>query len=85
MCVDTIRAQPEIYTDAFLGRPVAEYLQWLALPTSWGGSIETAVLAELLGVEIAVLFVKSNSVLVFGEEGGEKKRIYLGFWYYLIF
>ena len=37
---DAIRQNPDVYSEALLGRPTAEYAAWIAQDASWGGEIE---------------------------------------------
>ena len=44
--MDTVAGDPEEYTEAFLGKPNAEYCAWILNPQSWGGAIELSILAR---------------------------------------
>ena len=37
---------PDQYTDGFLGKPNAEYCQWIQDSQKWGGAIELAILSR---------------------------------------
>ncbi|KAK7205727.1 hypothetical protein BZA70DRAFT_276901 [Myxozyma melibiosi] len=55
-----IRADPEQYSDAVLGKPREQYCEWIQRPQSWGGAIELAVLATHFGVTIHSVDVASG-------------------------
>jgi ubiquitin thioesterase OTU1 len=74
---DHIAAHPEEFSDAVLGRPAAEYLQAMRRRETWGGGIECRALSELLGLELAVLDIRSLSVARFGEDRGFAHRAFL--------
>lgn len=65
------------YTDAVLGRPKAQYAEWIQQPSAWGGAIELAVLARHYGVQIASIDVATLRMDVFGEGEGYEERVYL--------
>ncbi|GAB5591593.1 hypothetical protein Unana1_06493 [Umbelopsis nana] len=35
----SIQSDPINYSDAILGRPVDQYVEWILKPNSWGGAI----------------------------------------------
>lgn len=74
----TIQSSQE-YTEAILGMPKQQYIQWIMQPNSWGGAIELAILAKHYRVCIACVDVLSagKSRLVFGESDGYEQIIYL--------
>lgn len=72
-----IRDHPEQFTEAVLGRKPADYVSWLLDPEHWGGGVELAVLSALLSSEVVAIDVKSGAPLVFGEDKGYRRRIFL--------
>lgn len=74
---DAILADPETYSEVFLGRPVAEYCAWILDDKSWGGEIEVSILAARFQVEIVVFDVTSMSRLCYGEDQGHSQRMFL--------
>ena len=43
---ETVAADPEEYSEAFLGKPNGEYCRWITDPQRWGGAIELSILAR---------------------------------------
>ena len=44
-----VSADPETYSEAFLGRPNAEYCRWILDRNHWGGAIELSILSRYVG------------------------------------
>ncbi len=65
---DAIRKDPIEYSDAILGKPRNEYITWILQPTSWGGAIEIAILAEHLGITINSFDVSTGRVDTFNPD-----------------
>ncbi|ETL29406.1 hypothetical protein, variant 2 [Phytophthora nicotianae P10297] len=74
---DTILADPEKYSEVFLGRPVYEYCAWIMDDKSWGGEIELSILSTYYKVEMVVFDVTSMSRLCYGEDQGFTQRLFL--------
>ncbi|KAK1935220.1 Ubiquitin thioesterase OTU1 [Phytophthora citrophthora] len=74
---DTILADPEKYSEVFLGRPVYEYCAWIMDDKSWGGEIELSILSTHYKVEMVVFDVTSMSRLCYGEDQGFTQRMFL--------
>lgn len=74
---DAILANPDTYSEVFLGRPVSEYCTWIMDDKSWGGEIEVSILAAHFKVEIVVFDVTSMSRLCYGEDQGYSQRMFL--------
>uniref|UniRef100_M4BZ26 Ubiquitin thioesterase OTU n=1 Tax=Hyaloperonospora arabidopsidis (strain Emoy2) TaxID=559515 RepID=M4BZ26_HYAAE len=74
---DTILANPEEYSEVFLGRPVYEYCAWIMDDKSWGGEIELSILSTYYNVEMVVFDVTSMSRLCYGEDQGFTQRMFL--------
>lgn len=73
----TVLADPDIYSDAFLGRPTAEYASWIQEQTSWGGQIELSILSRLLHAEIVAMDIIRNRDDTYGTEDKYSRRIYV--------
>lgn len=74
LCSSKIASEPERFCEAFLGKPTADYCQWLLKETSWGGAIELSVLAEHFEMEIAAYDVCTKRRDLHGEGRGYAKR-----------
>ncbi|KAF4316364.1 hypothetical protein BBO99_00008731 [Phytophthora kernoviae] len=74
---ETILADPETYSEVFLGRPVYEYCAWIIDDKSWGGEIELSILSTYYKVEMVVFDVTSMSRLCYGEDQGFTQRMFL--------
>ncbi|GAB9462859.1 Otu ovarian tumor protein-like cysteine protease [Globisporangium polare] len=74
---DTILANPDMYSEVFLGRPVYEYCAWIQDDKSWGGEIELSILSQYYKVEMVVFDVTSMSRLCYGEDQGFSQRMFL--------
>ncbi|KAH7492363.1 Ubiquitin thioesterase OTU1 [Phytophthora ramorum] len=74
---ETILADPEKYSEVFLGRPVYEYCAWIMDDKSWGGEIELSILSTYYKVEMVVFDVTSMSRLCYGEDQGFTQRMFL--------
>lgn len=72
---DYIESHRDVYSDAILGRPAAQYCAWIRQDNSWGGSIELNILSELLEVEIVSIQVSKVRMDVFGEDRKHAQRI----------
>ncbi|KAK9887559.1 hypothetical protein WA026_023365 [Henosepilachna vigintioctopunctata] len=79
LVAETISKGPDTYSEAILGRPVAEYCSWIRQPTSWGGAIEISVLATYYGIEIAVVDTLNGIINRFGEDQKYPVRVFLMF------
>ncbi len=77
MIAQYVLGRPEVYSEAVLGKPPAEYAEWIQRPQSWGGAIELSIFSEVYSVEIASFDVQSGRMYLFGEGKGLRNRIYL--------
>lgn len=78
--VDVIRRNPSKWPRVTLdNRDPTEYCQFILRPESWGGAVECAILSEYLGMEIAVAYIQTGTIALFGEAHVPRyaKRIYL--------
>ncbi|PVU92571.1 hypothetical protein BB559_003691 [Furculomyces boomerangus] len=64
---NVIEQNPEEYPDVILGRNRQEYINWIMKPTSWGGAIEMKILAEMFGIEICAIDIKTLKMYQFGQ------------------
>ena len=55
----TVESNPELYNEAFLGKPTKEYAKWIMKDESWGGAIELSILSEYYRTEIAAFDTKT--------------------------
>ena len=53
--VGAVSSQPALYSEVLLGKPNAEYCQWILKGESWGGAIEVSILSKYYAVEIDVV------------------------------
>ncbi|KAI9219355.1 hypothetical protein BC828DRAFT_386384 [Blastocladiella britannica] len=67
LAVRAIRADPDQYSDAVLGRPREEYCEWLSMPKAWGGAIELSIFAQHFQTEICSVDVRTMRIDRFGE------------------
>lgn len=73
---DEISSKPEEYQYHF-DKTIQEYLDWILLPTSWGGGTEIFILSKYFQVEICIINIETLNDVVYGENSGYTKRIYL--------
>lgn len=76
---NAVAADPEVFSDAVLDRPNAEYCDWICKKNSWGGAIEISILAKFYGIEIAVVDSLNAIVNKFGEDMSYSQRAFLVF------
>lgn len=76
---ESVAANPEEYSEAILGRPNAEYCEWIQKTDSWGGAIELAILSWFYGLEIAVVDSINAIINRFGEDQHYAQRVFLMF------
>ena len=74
---EAVLANPVEYSEAMLGKPPSEYVEWILSPSNWGGGIEVAILADHYQSEIAAFDVQTQRVDVFGQGKGRERRVYL--------
>lgn len=76
---NSVAADPEEYSEAFLGRPNSEYCKWILKSDSWGGAIELSILSKFYGLEIAVIDSINAIINRFGEDQHYAQRVFLIF------
>lgn len=69
----------EMYNEAMLGKPNAEYCEWIRKPASWGGAIEVSILSNYYGIEIDVVDITNALINRFGEDKEYGMRMFLLF------
>ncbi|KAJ2406793.1 ubiquitin-specific protease otu1 [Coemansia sp. RSA 2531] len=72
-----ILENPELYSEAVLDKPIAEYCHWISQSSSWGGGIEMAIISETFSVEICSIDVSSLRIDCFGEDKYTRRVILL--------
>jgi ubiquitin thioesterase OTU1 len=73
----TVKSQPEMYSEALLGKPNKDYCKWIQQDDSWGGAIEIAILSSYYGLEIDVVDTQNAIINKFGEDQNYGQRILL--------
>ncbi|KMQ84662.1 ubiquitin thioesterase otu1-like protein [Lasius niger] len=76
---NAVAADSDEYSEAFLGRPNAEYCKWILKADSWGGAIELSILSKFYGLEIAVIDSINAIINRFGEDQHYAQRVFLIF------
>ncbi|XP_055911683.1 ubiquitin thioesterase OTU1 [Eupeodes corollae] len=74
-----VSADPVSYNDGVLGKPNAEYCEWIQRSESWGGAIEVAILSNFYGIEIDVVDIQNSIINRFGEDKNYGLRVFLLF------
>jgi len=77
--VQTVRADPERWNAATLGKPVDEYVAFISDSRRWGGQVELAIFAERFSAEISVTDIQSGRADVYGQGAGFSQRVYMLF------
>ena len=77
--VQTVRADPERWNAATLGKPVEEYIGFISDSRRWGGQVELAIFAERFQTEISVTDIQSGRADVYGHGAGFAQRVYMLF------
>ncbi|KAF8511946.1 OTU-domain-containing protein [Hysterangium stoloniferum] len=77
LAADTIRKDPETYSEVMLGRPREDYINTILNPQSWGGAIELSIFAAHYRTEISSIDVETGRVDRFGEGSGYANRAIL--------
>ncbi|KAJ2330020.1 ubiquitin-specific protease otu1 [Coemansia sp. RSA 2673] len=72
-----ILENPELYNEAVLDKPIAEYCHWISQSSSWGGGIEMAIISETFSVEICSIDISSLRIDRFGEDKYTRRVILL--------
>lgn len=56
------------HSEAILGRPNAEYVEWIVQKSSWGGAIEISILSKYMEIAILTLDIDANRFEKFNDE-----------------
>ncbi|EDQ86595.1 uncharacterized protein MONBRDRAFT_33794 [Monosiga brevicollis MX1] len=72
-----IRAEPERWTEATLGRSPDDYCKWITSLDAWGGGIEIALLAEALNVQIGAVDIQTGRVDMYAQDRPNDSAILL--------
>jgi ubiquitin thioesterase OTU1 len=75
-----IRADPTTYPAVVLQRPPAEYCAWIMRESSWGGYIETNIIAQHFNIEVVTLDVKTLQSTIYNEAlpgSASRKRCFI--------
>ena len=62
ICAEKIAADPDMYSEAVLGKPNVQYVEWIKNPFNWGGELEIGILAQHFQVEVAGTFYVEQKV-----------------------
>jgi ubiquitin thioesterase OTU1 len=73
---EAIMSDQESFTP-LLDKPLDEYCEWIMKNTSWGGGVELYILSTYFETQMAVINIETLNTVIYGEESGYSKRIYL--------
>ncbi|XP_024365994.1 OVARIAN TUMOR DOMAIN-containing deubiquitinating enzyme 2 isoform X5 [Physcomitrium patens] len=73
----TVLSDPTTYSEAILGKPNQEYVEWISNPDKWGGAIELAILSDHYGREIAAYDIQTKRCDLYGQGKGYIERVML--------
>lgn len=79
LIANTVKADPETYSEAFLGKPNSEYCTWIRNEDHWGGGIELSILSKYHQLEIVAVDTQNTRLNRFGEDQAYDRRIFLIF------
>jgi len=74
-----VKSDKESFNEAVLGKPNADYCQWILKQESWGGAIEVSILSNFYGIEIDVVDITNAIINRFGEDRSYGLRVFLLF------
>jgi len=77
LCASAVAADEDTFSDAFLGRSRAEYLEWIRNEQHWGGAIELSILATHFGLELHAADVSTCHIYRYGEGRGYATKAFL--------
>lgn len=78
MVADYILAHRDDYPTHLLeGKDCDHYARWILNADKWGGEIEVSILSAILGIQIAVIDIRTGNTYAYGQEHGFSKVIYL--------
>jgi ubiquitin thioesterase OTU1 len=70
--VAAVLADPARFSEVVLGKPTAEYAQWILGPDHWGGAIELSILCEHYKMVISCVCIQTLRVDHYGLDGGQE-------------
>jgi ubiquitin thioesterase OTU1 len=68
MMAEYISKHPDVYSEAILGSPPAQYCRSIQDPDRWGGGIELSILSTLFDIQISTYDVQAQNLINFGED-----------------
>lgn len=74
---DTVSSDTLHFDAAFLGKPNADYCDWIMDDNNWGGAIELSILCKYYETEIVAIDVKNTILNRFGEDSHYPQRMLL--------
>lgn len=77
LVASAIANDPESFSSAILGRPREEYIHWITTPTSWGGYVELAILAQQLRHEVLVVDIETRRKDLYGDRNTGRRIMLL--------
>ncbi|XP_041504322.1 ubiquitin thioesterase OTU1 [Microtus oregoni] len=72
-----VASNPDLYSEAILGKTNEEYCEWIKRDDTWGGAIEISILSKFYQCEICVVDTQTVRIDRFGEDAGYTKRVLL--------
>ncbi|KAA8498794.1 Ubiquitin thioesterase OTU1 [Porphyridium purpureum] len=72
-----IGAEPDVYSEAVLGKPNRTYQTWITGENAWGGAIELSIFASVFQIEFAAVDVKTLRIYRYGEDASYAQRAFL--------
>jgi len=72
MMAEYIMEHPDVFSEAVLGSPPAQYCRSVVDPDRWGGGIELSILSTIFNIQIATFDVQAQNLINFGEDKRER-------------
>jgi len=60
------------FSDAILGKPRHEYIEWIGQPDSWGGYLELVILSNYYKIQFAVVTIDTSKLYIYGDTFSER-------------
>jgi len=84
MVAGAVVSRPDM-TEAVLGKPPAEYADWVRQRGSWGGELELSIIADAFGTTITAIDVETGTTYTYGGEQDQRViLLYSGIHYDLV-
>lgn len=77
LAASLVQSNPDLFSDAVLGMPVAKYCQWITDTSKWGGYIELTAVAHAYNVTIFAIDIRSLRVEEYNGGGACDKCCYV--------